>query len=78
MRHDPRAACRAPEVEPEWFFPHPGESSAAAKAVCRRCDIRRPCLDWALAEAEQHGVYGGQTPGERAWEAKRRAERRRR
>jgi WhiB family redox-sensing transcriptional regulator len=65
-----RAACQAPGVDPELFFPvgdfGPALSqAAAAKRVCARCPVRASCLAWALRGGEQDGIWGGTTPGER-------------
>lgn len=64
------AACRQPDVDPEWFFPvsdvGPARHEvAAAKSVCARCPVARECLDWALQAAEPAGIWGGATPEER-------------
>lgn len=65
----PGALCA--ETDPEVFFPaprsHGGEpgARAAAKKVCGVCEWRVKCLEWALEREEEHGVYGGLTPGER-------------
>jgi WhiB family redox-sensing transcriptional regulator len=64
------AACRQPDVDPEWFFPvsegGPARREvAAAKSVCARCPVARECLDWALQTGEPAGVWGGATPEER-------------
>ena len=62
-----RAVCRG--VDPELFFPV-GESGPAlaqvveAKAVCARCPVRAPCLEFALV-AITDGVAGGLTEQER-------------
>jgi WhiB family transcriptional regulator, redox-sensing transcriptional regulator len=32
---------------------------AKAKAICEDCAVRRPCLDFALATREPHGIWGG-------------------
>jgi WhiB family redox-sensing transcriptional regulator len=64
------AACRAPDIDPEIFFPlseiGPGASQiAAARAVCTRCPVVMHCLDWALRAGEPAGIWGGTTPDER-------------
>jgi WhiB family redox-sensing transcriptional regulator len=33
--------------------------------VCRRCDVREPCLAWALESGQDHGVWGGLSEDER-------------
>jgi WhiB family transcriptional regulator, redox-sensing transcriptional regulator len=56
------AVCR--QADPELFFPigSTGRAEAeisAAKAVCARCPVRRPCLTFALHTAQQFGIWGG-------------------
>ena len=58
-----RGACRS--VDPETFFPAPHEPSEGAIALCATCDVRGPCLAWALRVGDCHGVWGGTTPRER-------------
>ena len=44
-------------------FDHVGVSVAdleQAKAACRDCPLRRPCLAGALERAEPWGVWGGE------------------
>lgn len=55
------------EVGPwlELWFPEPGESPEPAKAICRRCPVRTECLDQALRNGKQHGVWGGLSENER-------------
>jgi WhiB family redox-sensing transcriptional regulator len=60
MRH---AACRG--IDPELFFPHRGEDTRSPKAVCRRCPVRRACLDYALDTGERFGVWGGTSETDR-------------
>ncbi|MFI7448043.1 WhiB family transcriptional regulator [Nonomuraea sp. NPDC049714] len=54
------------QTDPEEFFPDTGESSDAAKQVCRDCPVRERCLEYALAEGIEFGVWGGLTASERA------------
>lgn len=62
------AACR--HEDPDLFFPI-GTSGPAllqteqAKAVCRRCPVREPCLEWALETDQTLGVWGGTSETER-------------
>lgn len=63
-----RAACR--DADPELFFPiselGPGARQLTeAKAVCARCPVREQCLDYALDNGLDHGVFGGTTDTER-------------
>lgn len=54
-----------PQTDAEEFYPEQGASAAVAKAVCRDCPVRIPCLQFALDNSESHGVWGGFTPKER-------------
>ena len=52
------AACRGrPDID---FFPEQGQSAAPAKAVCAECPSRAACLDFAVEEHLDFGVWGGQ------------------
>lgn len=57
------AACKG--VDPELFFPERGDDTRPAKAICRGCDVRFECLEFALAGAEKFGVWGGLSERER-------------
>jgi WhiB family redox-sensing transcriptional regulator len=65
-----QAACR--DLDPERFFPEPGEQvkAAEAKAICSGCHVRDQCLDLAVNAAggidHDHGVFGGTLPAERS------------
>ncbi|MCQ9134268.1 MULTISPECIES: WhiB family transcriptional regulator [Streptomyces] len=62
------AECRT--EDPDLFFPI-GTSGPAllqteqAKAVCRRCPVREPCLEWAMETDQTLGVWGGTSETER-------------
>lgn len=57
---------------PEMFFGAPG-TEAAAKALCMgSCAVREECLDYALRNNEDHGVWGGLDASQRRWEQHRR------
>ncbi|MBA0125004.1 WhiB family transcriptional regulator [Haloechinothrix sp. YIM 98757] len=63
-----RAACR--DSDPEVFFPItedvPDSARVAqAKAICASCPVQSECLDFALDNRLDHGVFGGMTAGER-------------
>ena len=57
------ANCR--QSHPDSFYSERGYSADYAKAVCRRCEVKTECLQWALDHGEQHGVWGGKTEHER-------------
>lgn len=67
------ALCREPAYVDVVFFPGLGESTAAARAVCRRCLVRPECLAYALAADITDGIWGGHTPAERRDLARARA-----
>ena len=52
-------------VDPDLFFPERGASTREAKEVCRGCVVREACLEYALANREHDGVWGGATERER-------------
>jgi WhiB family redox-sensing transcriptional regulator len=66
--HD--AACA--RVDPELFYPPPSYSAAYAKRICNgtderpACPVRIQCLQYALDNNDQWGVYGGLTVKERS------------
>jgi WhiB family redox-sensing transcriptional regulator len=53
------------ETDPEAFFPDRGEPSQPAKRVCRRCEVRAECLQYALDHGERFGIWGGLSERER-------------
>lgn len=57
------AACL--DADPEAWHPAKGESPRMAVTICRRCEVRVQCLQFALDSIEQTGVYGGFTLRER-------------
>ncbi|MFN2594935.1 MAG: WhiB family transcriptional regulator [Actinomycetota bacterium] len=59
------ARCTDVSVDPEIFFPERGGSSKAARAVCKDCKVQGQCLDYALNNKEQFGIWGGTSERER-------------
>ncbi|MEV4917448.1 WhiB family transcriptional regulator [Streptomyces tirandamycinicus] len=53
------------QVGPEFFFPAPGSSTREAKELCGACEGRMACLEYALANDERFGVWGGLSEKER-------------
>lgn len=63
-----RAACV--NREPELFFPigttGPAVSQVMqAQQVCARCSVRDDCLQWAMDQHIDHGVWGGLSEDQR-------------
>jgi WhiB family transcriptional regulator, redox-sensing transcriptional regulator len=53
------AACA--EVDPDLFYPEPGEPAAPAKRICASCAVREECLEYAIRNREMWGIWGGMT-----------------
>ena len=60
-------------VDPDLFFPERGASTREAKEVCRGCVVREDCLEFALANGEKFGIWGGLSERERRKIRRRRA-----
>jgi WhiB family redox-sensing transcriptional regulator len=58
-----RALCA--QTDPEAFFPEKGGSTREAKRVCRACEVRTECLEYALEHDERFGIWGGMSERER-------------
>jgi WhiB family redox-sensing transcriptional regulator len=58
-----RANCMG--VDPDLFFPERGSSTREAKEVCRGCVVREDCLEFAIANGEKFGIWGGMSERER-------------
>ncbi|GAC1309502.1 MAG: transcriptional regulator WhiB2 [Acidimicrobiales bacterium] len=52
-------------VDPDLFFPERGMSTREAKEVCKGCVVREDCLEYALANGEKFGIWGGLSERER-------------
>ncbi len=52
-------------VDPDLFFPERGASTREAKEVCRGCEVRIDCLEYALQNGEKFGIWGGMSERER-------------
>ncbi|MFC5930729.1 WhiB family transcriptional regulator [Cryobacterium melibiosiphilum] len=53
------------QTDPEAFFPEKGGSTRDAKKICTSCEVRAQCLDYALANDERFGIWGGLSERER-------------
>ena len=78
-----QAACRGYD-NLLFFGPDQGESElekqsreARAKAICQRCPVAEPCLEFAMETNQKYGIWGGLTDKERASLKRRRARARR-
>jgi len=57
---------------PAMFFPSDGVGVEIARRVCEDCPVKEPCLEYALANRVDHGVWGGCSERERRRILKRR------
>lgn len=55
-KHDPD---KSPLIQAEHLV------AQAAIAICDRCPVRVPCLEYALSIHEEEGIWGGTTPTDR-------------
>lgn len=53
------------QTDPEAFFPDRGGSTREAKSICASCTVAAECLDYALANEERFGIWGGLSERER-------------
>ncbi|TWE14598.1 WhiB family transcriptional regulator [Prauserella muralis] len=52
------AACAAPDIDPDLFFPEPRQA-AQAQRICAACPVRQQCQAHAQRHRERHGIWGG-------------------
>ncbi len=57
------ASCRG--VDPDVFFPSDGVGVETASKICAECPVKQQCLEFALAQHIDHGVWGGTSERER-------------
>lgn len=53
------------QTDPDAFFPNSGSRALAGRQVCMGCEVRAECLEFALVNDIQFGVWGATGPGER-------------
>lgn len=56
-------ACK-PE-DSKLFFSELKSNVVKAKAICATCPVKADCLETALKNNEEYGIFGGTTPNER-------------
>lgn len=52
-------------VPPSTFFPSDGVGVEQARKICAECPVKAPCLEYALFNRIDHGVWGGTSERER-------------
>ena len=52
-------------LPPSTFFPRDGAGVELARKICADCPVREHCLEHALVNRMDHGVWGGCSERER-------------
>ena len=60
------------QEKPAVFFPSDGVGVEVARRICATCPVKEPCLEYALEQRIDHGVWGGCSERERRRILKRR------
>lgn len=65
-----RARCRIPALAAllprDFFFPELGTANnSRIRNFCEHCPVQSDCLEYALANSERHGCWGGRSERER-------------
>lgn len=60
------------ERPPSEFFPSDGVGVDRARKICATCPVQERCLEYALTNRIDHGVWGGASERERRRILKRR------
>lgn len=55
--------CR--NKDPNLFFPNNDKGVRLAQSICRSCVVQEHCLEYALSEQIDHGVWGGASEKDR-------------
>jgi WhiB family redox-sensing transcriptional regulator len=55
--------CR--DIPPATFFPSDGVGVEVARHICVDCKVKTLCLEYALLNRIDHGVWGGTSERER-------------
>lgn len=58
-----KAKCKGKSAS--VFYPQRGVPSASAVAMCRSCEVRVECLEYAISNNEEFGIWGGLSERER-------------
>ena len=62
-------ACRAPQFDANWWWPESADpehgATPLALNICGYCKVRDLCLDFAIHNREEYGIWGGVMPAAR-------------
>ena len=53
------------DKHPSIFFPSDGVGVETARKICNECPMQQPCLEHALRNRIDHGVWGGTSERQR-------------
>ena len=65
MENDWMARGKCRDMDPAVFFPSDGVGVQVAQRICAECPVRVACLEYALVNRIDHGVWGGASERER-------------
>jgi WhiB family transcriptional regulator, redox-sensing transcriptional regulator len=47
------------DADPDIFFPSRGDDTQVAKKICAVCEVWAECLEYALENEQDDGIWGG-------------------
>jgi len=47
------------------FFSNARTKRKQALSLCNQCSVQQACLEYAIENNVEHGIYGGRTPEQR-------------
>ena len=65
MDSDWMSQGKCKEMDPALFFPSDGVGVQVAQRICAECTVITMCLEYALSNRIDHGVWGGASERER-------------
>jgi WhiB family redox-sensing transcriptional regulator len=65
-----KGRCR--DYPANTFFPSDAVGVAIARRICARCSVKEVCLDYALANHIEYGIWGGSSERARQLMARQR------
>lgn len=66
-----KAECSTSGCDPDLFFPENlstvmrADATRKALEICERCPVRAECLEQAIQDEEEFGIWGGMTSEQR-------------
>ena len=65
MDTDWMATGKCKSLDPAIFFPNDWVGVQVAQRICAECPVKAECLEYALVNRVDHGVWGGASERER-------------